>query len=130
MTARILTVEDEPDIALAISAVLQRAGYQVSQAADGPAALAVVRDQPPDVVLLDIGLPGMDGWEVLARIRDHSDVPVLMLTAHTAEDEKIGALHSGADDYLTKPFANAILVARVRALLRRRRSAAGPGASS
>ena len=122
MNARILTVEDEPDIALAISVMLERAGYTVTRAAEGQAGLQAVRDEQPDAVLLDVGLPGMDGWEVLARIRDISDVPVLMLTARAEVSEKIGALQSGADDYLTKPFSNAILLARVRALLRRRRS--------
>jgi DNA-binding response OmpR family regulator len=130
MNPRILSVEDEPDIALAIETILRRGGYEVTSAADGAAALRACQDVPPDVVLIDIGLPGMDGWEVLSRIRDTSDVPVLMLTAQSGLNETVRGLQSGADDYLTKPFGNAVLLARVRALLRRKRSGTGQGAGA
>jgi DNA-binding response OmpR family regulator len=130
MNARILSVEDEPDISLAIETILGRAGYEVTSAADGPDALRAVQAQCPDAILLDVGLPGMDGWEVLSRIRATSDVPVLMLTARTGLDETVRGLQSGADDYLAKPFGNAVLVARVRALLRRPRLGGGPGAGA
>jgi DNA-binding response OmpR family regulator len=128
MNPRILSVEDEPDISLAIETVLSQAGYDVTSAADGRDALRIFHAEPPDVVLLDVGLPGMDGWEVLSQIRDASDVPVLMLTAQSGLNETVRGLHSGADDYLTKPFGNAVLLARIRALLRRRRSGPGAGA--
>ena len=119
MTAQILCIEDDEDIALAISMVLRRAGFDVIGAADGRDGLRAFHAGRPDVVLLDIGLPTMDGWAVLERIRDLSDVPVIMLTAHGLEADKVRGLALGADDYLTKPFGNAELVARVQALLRR-----------
>jgi DNA-binding response OmpR family regulator len=122
MTAQILLIEDEPDIALAIETVLRRAGFEVDGASDGREGLRIFHNDPPEAVLLDIGLPILDGWEVLARIRDTSDVPVLLLTARGELDAKVRGLGAGADDYLTKPFANAVLLARVKALLRRPRS--------
>jgi DNA-binding response OmpR family regulator len=88
-------------------------------AADGRTGLRAVHAEKPDALVLDIGLPGLDGWQVLARVRDLSDVPVLLLTAHGAEAEKVRGLRAGADDYLTKPYGNAELVARVQAMLRR-----------
>jgi DNA-binding response OmpR family regulator len=123
MSAQILCIEDDEDIALAVSMVLRRAGFDVVGAADGRDGLRAFHAERPDVVLLDIGLPTLDGWAVLERIRDLSDVPVIMLTAHGLEADKVRGLHLGADDYLTKPFGNAELVARVQALLRRRRPA-------
>jgi DNA-binding response OmpR family regulator len=125
MTSQILTVEDEPDIALAIETVLRRGGYAVIGAATGRDGLRAFHNERPDAVLLDVGLPGMDGWAVLDRIRDTSDVPVLMLTARSGLTDKVRGLHAGADDYLAKPFGNEVLLARVRALLRRRRSGRG-----
>ena len=122
MSAQILCVEDDPDIAQAIELVLGGAGLEVSTAADGREGLRKFHNGRPDAILLDIGLPALDGWEVLTRIRDASDVPVLMLTAHGQLSDKVRGLHAGADDYLAKPFRNAELLARVRALLRRRRS--------
>jgi DNA-binding response OmpR family regulator len=122
--ARVLVVEDDKDIALALRLLLSRSGYTVEHAADGRAGLRLVHELRPDLVLLDIGLPSMDGWQVLERVRDISDVPVLLLTAHGQESEKVRGLRGGADDYLTKPFANSELLARVEALLRR---AGGPG---
>jgi DNA-binding response OmpR family regulator len=123
MNTRVLCIEDDQDIALAISMVLGRAGFDVVQAADGNLGLRIFHAERPDVVLLDLGLPTLDGWGVLERIRDLSDVPVMLLTAHGLEVDKVRGLSLGADDYLTKPFGNAELVARVQALLRRSRAA-------
>ena len=122
MTTRILLIEDDPDIALAVQSVLDGAGFTVGTADDGRAGLRAFHERRPGLVVLDIGLPGLDGWEVLERIRDMSDIPVLMLTAHNLESDKVRGLRSGADDYLTKPFGNQELLARVQALLRRNRS--------
>jgi DNA-binding response OmpR family regulator len=116
---RVLVVEDEPDLRRTLDKVLTVAGFTVLTAADGRAGLRAVHAEKPDALVLDIGLPGLDGWQVLARVRDLSDVPVLLLTAHGAESEKVRGLRAGADDYLTKPYGNAELVARVQALLRR-----------
>ncbi len=119
MTGVILVIEDDPDIALAISTVLRRGGYEVIGAAEGRAGLREFHDHRPMLVLLDVGLPALDGWAVLERIRDISDTPVLMLTAYGHEDDKVRGLRAGADDYLAKPFGNAELLARVQVLLRR-----------
>jgi DNA-binding response OmpR family regulator len=119
MTARILVIEDDKDIALAVRTVLQRGGYEVIDAASGKAGLRSFHASRPACVLLDVGLPDLDGWTVLERVRDISEVPVLLLTAHGLESEKVRGLRAGADDYLTKPFGNNELVARVQALLRR-----------
>jgi DNA-binding response OmpR family regulator len=116
---RVLVVEDEPDLRRTLDRVLTVAGFTVLLAADGRTGLRAVHAEKPDALVLDIGLPGLDGWQVLARVRDLSDVPVLLLTAHGAEAEKVRGLRAGADDYLTKPYGNAELVARVQALLRR-----------
>jgi DNA-binding response OmpR family regulator len=118
-SARVLVIEDDPDTRRALQEVLTRGGLSVLHAADGRAGLRAVHAERPDAVVLDIGLPGMDGWQVLERLRDLSDLPVLLLTAHSAEAEKVRGLRAGADDYLTKPFGNAELVARVQAMLRR-----------
>jgi DNA-binding response OmpR family regulator len=123
MTERVLAIEDDQDIALSIRTVLGRDGFEVTTAADGREGLRSFYGAPPDLVVLDIGLPEMDGWTVLERIRDLSDVPVLVLTAHGLEADKVRGLRGGADDYLTKPFSNAEFVARVQALLRRRQVA-------
>lgn len=123
IVSRLLVVEDDPDIAMALRLLLTRAGHIVAHAKDGRAGLRDAYTERPELVILDIGLPGMDGWQVLERLRDVSDVPVLLLTAHGQESDKVRGLRGGADDYLTKPFTNAELVARVEALLRR---TAGP----
>jgi DNA-binding response OmpR family regulator len=122
MKARVLVVEDENDISLSIRTVLERSGFSVSSSPDGKEGLRAFHATRPDLVVLDIGLPTLDGWAVLERIRDMSDVPVLMLTAHGTEADKVRGLDSGADDYLTKPFSNRELAARVEALLRRPRN--------
>ena len=122
MKPRILVVEDDKDISLGIRTVLGRNGYDVMSSGDGKEGLRVFHASRPDLVVLDIGLPTLDGWAVLERIRDLSDVPVLILTAHGNEADKVRGLHGGADDYLTKPFSNRELAARLEALLRRPRS--------
>src|SRR5256885_7581472 len=122
--SRLLVVEDDADITTALRLLFGSAGYDVVHAGDGRAGLREAYSSHPDLVVLDVGLPEMDGWQVLERLRDVSDVPVLVLTAHGQETDKVRGLRSGADDYLTKPFANAELLARVEALLRRARSAA------
>jgi DNA-binding response OmpR family regulator len=119
MSDRILVIEDDADIALGIRTVLDRSGFDVAMATDGREGLRAFHGERPDVVILDVGLPEMDGWTVLERIRELSKVPVLMLTAHGREADKVRGLRGGADDYLTKPFGNAEFVARVQALLRR-----------
>jgi DNA-binding response OmpR family regulator len=116
---RVLVIEDEPDITLAIRTVLDRSGFAVSTAAGGRDGLRAFHSERPDIVVLDVGLPEMDGWTVLERIRELSKVPVLMLTARGQEADKVRGLRGGADDYLTKPFGTAEFVARVQALLRR-----------
>jgi len=116
---KILVVEDEPDISQALQAILQRRNFDVVMAEDGPTALRLFYDIRPDLIILDLGLPVVDGWHVLSRIRDFANVPVIILTAAGHEEDKVRGLRSGADDYLTKPFSNSELVARVEALLRR-----------
>ncbi|MFG3258011.1 response regulator transcription factor [Streptomyces sp. NPDC048172] len=117
---RILVVEDEPDLRLALTTLLGRAGYEVTTAADGREGLRLLFEARPALMVLDIGLPGLNGWEVLDRTRDLTDVPVLMLTAHGSEPDRVRGLRAGADDYLPKPFGNDELLARIEALLRRR----------
>ena len=115
----VLIIEDDPDVQTALRIMLDRAGIETILAAAGREGLRLFHARKPAVVILDVGLPDMDGWGVLERIRDMSDVPVLMLTARGLESEKVRGLQSGADDYVTKPFSNAEVVARVQALLRR-----------
>ena len=123
MPAKILVVDDEPSIAQTARAYLEREGYTVQTAADGPAGLKTARAWQPDLVVLDIMLPGLDGLEILRQLRQDSDVYVLMLTARADESDKIVGLTLGADDYLTKPFSPRELAARVKAILRRGRGA-------
>ncbi len=117
--AKILVVDDEPGILKLVTSYLEKEGYQVYTAADGPGALKAARAFKPDLIVLDIMLPGMDGIEVLTHLRRESDVYVIMLTAKTEETDKIVGLSVGADDYVTKPFSPRELVARVKAALRR-----------
>jgi two-component system, OmpR family, response regulator MprA len=123
--ARILVVDDDARLAASVRRALAYEGYRVETAADGPSALAAMRDRLPDLVVLDVMLPGMDGLEVCRRLRAGSDTPILMLTAKDAVDARVDGLDSGADDYLVKPFAYEELLARVRSLLRRRAPVTG-----
>jgi DNA-binding response OmpR family regulator len=118
---RILVVDDEPKIREVVVAHLEAEGFQIAERANGEDAVAAVRAFDPDVVILDVMLPGIDGIEVLRRIRTFSDVYVVMLTARAEEVDKLVGLSIGADDYMTKPFSPRELVARVRAVLRRAR---------
>jgi DNA-binding response OmpR family regulator len=115
----VLLVEDDDDVRLLAGAVLKRGGLTVHAVATGAEAMRAVFALRPDLVVLDIGLPEVDGWEVLRRLREASDVPVLVLTALGAETDKVRALRGGADDHLTKPFGRLELLARAEALLRR-----------
>jgi len=123
---KILVVDDEQSILDLVTAYLRREAYEVHTAMDGPAGLKAARAYKPDLIVLDIMLPGMDGIEVLTHLRRESDVYVIMLTAKSEETDKIVGLSMGADDYLTKPFSPRELVARVKAALRRLRDGAGP----
>ena len=126
-SASILVVDDERDIRELLGVLLERAGHDVRLACDGRAGLRAFHAHPPDLVMLDITMPGLDGWQTLERIRDLSDVPVLMLTARSAELELVRGLRGGCDDYVVKPFRRQELLARVDALLRRTRGGvAGP----
>ncbi|MEJ2737511.1 MAG: response regulator transcription factor, partial [Anaerolineae bacterium] len=124
--AKILVVDDEQSILDLVTAYLRREGYEVQTAVDGHGGLQAARAFKPDLIVLDIMLPGMDGLEVLAHLRRESDVYVIMLTARSEEIDKIVGLSVGADDYLTKPFSPRELVARVKAALRRLRDGVGP----
>jgi DNA-binding response OmpR family regulator len=116
---RVLVVDDDEDIRTLLRELLERAGYAVDQASDGRAALRSLFASAPALVILDVTMPELDGYQTLERIRDLSDVPVLMLTARTQELEKVRGLSAGADDYVAKPFGRQELLARVQALLRR-----------
>jgi len=124
-TIKILIVDDEPPILEMVSAYLEKEGYEVLRAQDGPSGLKAARAHRPDLIILDLMLPGMDGIEVLTRLRRESDVYVIMLTAKSEETDKIVGLSVGADDYITKPFSPRELVARVKAALRRIRGGGG-----
>ena len=123
MGARILVIEDEERIASFLQRGLTYEGYRVDLAGDGPTGLGLARENPPDLVVLDWMLPGMDGLEVCRRLRAGSQVPILILTAKDTVEDRVHGLDAGADDYVVKPFAFAELLARIRALLRR----TGPG---
>jgi DNA-binding response OmpR family regulator len=127
---RILVVDDDEDIRKLVVQLLERAGHRVEQAPDGRAGLRALHASPPDLVLLDVSMPDLDGWQTLERIRDLSDVPVIMLTARGEELERVRGLQAGADDYVTKPFGRQELLARVQALLRRSGSRAAETAQS
>jgi DNA-binding response OmpR family regulator len=118
---QVLVVDDEPNIRTVLRGYLEAAGFAVAEAADGEAAVDQVRRQPPDLVLLDIVLPGIDGLEALRQLRTFSDVYVILVTARTEEVDKLVGLGVGADDYITKPFSPREVAARVKAVLRRDR---------
>lgn len=126
MGSRLLLIEDDADVRSLLRELLGERGYEVHAAQDGADGLRVLYATSPDLVLLDVAMPRMDGWRTLERIRELSDVPVLMLTASGGELERVRGLRSGADDYVVKPFSSEELVARVEALLRRPRAVAAP----
>ena len=128
MGTRILSVEDDERIRTAVKLALEDEGWTVDEATDGEGAIAAFGRAPADVVLIDIMLPGIDGFEVCRQIRRQSDVPIIMVTARADTHDVVAGLEAGADDYLTKPFVPKELSARIRALLRRSRSA-DPGVS-
>jgi two-component system KDP operon response regulator KdpE len=119
MAARILVVDDEPNIIATIAPLLRARGYEVFSAMSGRAALDAVDRDKPDLLVLDLGLPDMDGADVCQRVRESSSLPILVLSARGAEGDKVSALDAGADDYVTKPFGTEELLARIRAALRR-----------
>ncbi|MBK8616128.1 MAG: response regulator transcription factor [Anaerolineales bacterium] len=125
---KILVIDDEPAIVNLVQAYLKPEGYEVFTAIDGPSGLKAVRAFKPDLIVLDVMLPGMDGLELLSRLRRESQVYVILLTARTEETDKIVGLSVGADDYVTKPFSPRELVARVKAALRRIQTGSGSGA--
>jgi DNA-binding response OmpR family regulator len=118
-SASVLVVDDDSDVRKLVVELLARAGYRVTEAPDGRTALRTLYHERPDLVVLDVTMPELDGWRTLERIREVSDVPVVMLTALGAELEKVRALRGGADDYVTKPFGRQELLARVETVLRR-----------
>jgi two-component system alkaline phosphatase synthesis response regulator PhoP len=123
----ILVVDDERQIAQIAADYLERAGFSVTTVGDGASALDLVRSRRPDLIVLDLGLPRLDGVEVARRLRAESAVPIIMLTARVEEDDRVLGLEVGADDYITKPFSPRELVARVQAVLRRARGGAAAG---
>jgi two-component system, OmpR family, alkaline phosphatase synthesis response regulator PhoP len=128
--AKILVIDDEPSIVSLVTAYLNPEGYEVQTASDGINGLKAARAYKPDLVVLDLMLPGMDGLELLAQLRRESNVYVILLTAKTEETDKIVGLSVGADDYMTKPFSPRELVARIKAAMRRLRLGVGPEAES
>ena len=128
--AKILVIDDEPSIVNLVTAYLKPEGYEVDTAMDGPSGLKAARVFKPDLIILDLMLPGMDGIELLSRLRRESEVYVIMLTARTEETDKIVGLSVGADDYVTKPFSPRELTARVKAALRRIQTRAGSGSET
>jgi len=119
MDNKVLIVEDEPTLLETLEYNLSRHGYQVCTATNGPSAVEMARQEQPDLIVLDVMLPGLDGFEVCRILRPEMSVPILMLTARDEEVDKVVGLEVGADDYMTKPFSMRELLARVKALLRR-----------
>ena len=128
--AKILVIDDEPSIVNLVTAYLKPEGYEVYTAADGNAGLKAARTYKPDLIVLDLMLPGKDGFEVLSQLRRESNVYVILLTAKTEETDKIVGLSVGADDYMTKPFSPRELVARIKAALRRLQPGTGSGSEN
>jgi DNA-binding response OmpR family regulator len=122
MSTRVLVVDDEQSLAKVVASYLERDGHEVECVFDGPSAVDAARARPPDVVVLDLGLPGLDGIEVCRQLRTFTDCYIVMLTARSDEVDRLVGLGVGADDYVVKPFSPRELVARVRAMLRRPRS--------
>src|SRR5512139_1963662 len=128
VSAKILVVDDEAKIVKLVRSYLEQAGFAVVEAGDGQTALIQARREKPDLVVLDLGLPGIDGFEVARTLRRERDTPIIMLTARIEDTDKIVGLELGADDYVTKPFNPRELVARVRAVLRRAGATSEPSA--
>jgi two-component system KDP operon response regulator KdpE len=126
MSQRILVIDDEPNIVATVSALLRARSYDVLSAMNGLGGLATLERDNPDLVILDLGLPDLDGVDVCRRIRQASNIPILVLSARGAEGDKVAALDAGADDYVTKPFGSEELLARIRATLRRADSPTAP----
>jgi two-component system alkaline phosphatase synthesis response regulator PhoP len=124
---KVLVVEDELKIARLVRDYLAEAGFAVLEATDGPSALALARRESPDMIIMDLGLPGIDGLDVTRQLRMNSAVPIIILTARSDETDRIVGLELGADDYITKPFSPRELVARIRAVLRRADATLGGG---
>jgi two-component system, OmpR family, KDP operon response regulator KdpE len=124
--SRILLVDDDVSIQRAVAPLLRSRGYHVDVTSTGADAVATVADRPPDLIVLDLGLPDLEGAEVCRRIRAHTKTPIIILSARSGEAEKVAALEIGADDYVTKPFGSEELVARIRVALRRVAAAAAP----
>ena len=125
MSARVMIVEDEPDLSAVVADYVRAAGFTPTVFGDGAAALAAVHAAPPDVLVLDLMLPGLDGLAVCRAVRTFSTLPIIMVTARVEEIDRLLGLETGADDYLCKPFSPRELVARIKALLRRASYAAG-----
>jgi DNA-binding response OmpR family regulator len=119
MSLKILVVDDDLTLLNLLSQYLRESGYQVIEASDGQHGLRLAYGEKPDLVLLDVMMPGMDGWEVCTRLRELTDLPIIMLTAKTTESDKLRGFQLGVDDYVTKPFSFAELVARIQAVLGR-----------
>lgn len=128
MADKVLIIEDEMKIARTVRLYLEQSNYQVAVVTDGQQALAAFRHEEPDIVLLDLMLPNVDGWEICRQIRRESGVPIIMLTARSEEADKLMGLELGADDYITKPFSPREVVARIRAVMRRTRGLVQPSA--
>lgn len=126
----VAVIEDEAPIRKFLRAALAGEGHRMQEAATAEEGLRIVTQEPPDAIILDLGLPDRDGKELIEEIRGWSDVPIIILSARDQEREKVAALDAGADDYLTKPFGVGELLARIRAALRRRTHAAGPGGTA
>jgi len=127
---QVLVVDDEPQIRRALRTSLEAHGYEVATVGTGEQGVVGVAEQDPDLVLLDLGLPDIDGVEVLRRLRAFSDVPVIVLSVRESQSDKVAALDAGADDYVTKPFGMEELLARARAAMRRSRSRSGAGTAT
>jgi len=128
MNELILIADDEPKIVKLARDYFEKEGYRVLSAQDGLTALAMARREKPDLVVLDVMMPGMDGWDVCRALRRETDIPIIMLTARTEESDQVVGLELGADDYVTKPFSPRLLVTRARAVLRRARGQLKPPA--
>ena len=122
MTTKILLIDDDLTLLTLLGQYLRESDFEVVEASNGPLGLRLAYNEKPDLVLLDVMLPGMDGWEICARLRELTDLPIIMLTAKTTEQDKLRGFRIGVDDYITKPFSFAELVARIQAVLGRVRS--------